>query len=954
MASITCKGASLVTLLVAAAVMQACGAEQATQLSSASSPAALIERDGQLYQPVRLVIQHPGEPAQVEVRIGDRFSQTVPLEKGSHEYEVLLPQVTQEQTVLLDVTLAGKSVVSQSLILRPVRKLTVYILPHSHTDIGYTAIQTEIERKQVDNLLQGMKYARQTADYPEGARFVWNVEVLWAADLYLQRMDDAQRAEFYQAVKNGQVALQGMYLNELTGLCRPEELVRLFRFATQLAQQCDVTIDSAMISDVPGYTWGTVTAMAQAGIKYFSVAPNYFDRIGDILVQWENKPFYWVGPTGQDRVLVWIPYRGYATSHIIRELTGQFVEEYQRHLDDTQYRFDIAYLRWAGHGDNAVPDPTICEFVKDWNEKYAWPEFIITSTGQAFRAFEARYGDQLPEVHGDWTPYWEDGAGSSARETALNRASSDRLVQAESLWAMFAPQSYPVPAFKEAWNHVLLYSEHTWGAWCSVTEPERQETQEQWEIKQSYANKADRQSRDLLRRALHAFDSQPDASRTAAGLIDVLNTASWTRTELVHVPAELSAAGDRVTDSEGRPLPSQRLRSGELAFLAKDVPPLGSRRFTIHAGPAQVVDRVTVTDSTLDNGLLRLHIDEKTGGIDRLEFSGLEMNLADLDSSHTLNEYLYLIGDDTNQLQRSGAVRISVQEPGPLVACLQIESAAPGCRRLTRTVRMIAGLDRVELLDRVDKERLVATDYRETTGKESVNFAFAFQVPEGQVRLHVPFGVIRPEIDQIPSACKNWFTVSRWADVSNNDFGVTWVTLDSPLVQVGGITATLLNSQTNPDVWRKRVVPTQQIYCWAMNNHWGTNYRAYQEGPTEFRFVLCPHRQYCPVTASRLAINYGQPLLVQPARGPQSLSPLLRVDSDQLLVTGLKPADDGAALIVRLWDASGTGGSTRIDWPRFQPRQIWLSDTSERPLRRLDTEITVPPWGLVTLRADLP
>jgi hypothetical protein len=99
-------------------------------------------------------------------------------------------------------------------------------------------------------------------------------------------------------------------------LSRPEELIRLFRYSTQLAGKTGVPIDSAMISDVPGYTWGTVPAMNQAGIRYFSVAPNYFDRIGDILVQWENKPFWWIGPDGESKVLVWIPFLGYATSHV--------------------------------------------------------------------------------------------------------------------------------------------------------------------------------------------------------------------------------------------------------------------------------------------------------------------------------------------------------------------------------------------------------------------------------------------------------------------------------------------------------------------------------------------------------------------------------------------------------------------------------------------------------------
>ncbi len=112
------------------------------------------------------------------------------------------------------------------------------------------------------------------------------------------------------------------------------------------------------------------------------------------------------------------------------------------------YPYDIAYIRWSGHGDNASPDPAICEFVKQWNAEHAWPKFKIASTSEAFRAFEARYGDKLPRVRGDWTPYWEDGAGSSALETGLNRASADRLSQAETLWAMLDPASYPAGAFE--------------------------------------------------------------------------------------------------------------------------------------------------------------------------------------------------------------------------------------------------------------------------------------------------------------------------------------------------------------------------------------------------------------------------------------------------------------------------------------------------------------------------
>ena len=154
---------------------------------------------------------------------------------------------------------------ARAVTLKPARQLVVYILPHSHTDIGYTAIQTDIEEKQINNLIQGLADARRTANYPEGARFVWNVEVLWAADLFLHRLSAKQQTEFFEAVKRGQVALNGMYLNELTGLCRPEELIRLFRYSTELGHRAGVPVDSAMISDVPGYTWGTVTRDGSGG-----------------------------------------------------------------------------------------------------------------------------------------------------------------------------------------------------------------------------------------------------------------------------------------------------------------------------------------------------------------------------------------------------------------------------------------------------------------------------------------------------------------------------------------------------------------------------------------------------------------------------------------------------------------------------------------------------------------
>jgi len=903
-------------------------------------------------QTLQVTIDHPyAEPAEVRLRVGDLPERAVRLTAGAQTLALKVPVSAQARSWQIEIAgQDGRTWARHPFMLPPFKRLTIYVLPHSHVDIGYTESQADIEEKQVNNLLTGIAAAKRTADYPEGARFVWNLEGLWPADLFLQRLGPGRRDEFLQAVSSGQVALNGMYVNTLTGLCRPEELVRLFRFGTQLRELTRAPLDSVMISDVPGYTWGTVSAMSQAGLRYLSAAPNYFDRIGDILVQWENRPFWWVGSSGKERVLVWVPSSGYALSHIIRRLSPRWLAGYAEELVRTDYPYEVAYIRWAGQGDNGVPDAAICDFVKEWNASHDWPRFVIGSVHDAFSALEKKHGAELPEVRGDWTPYWEDGAGSSALETAMNRNSSDRLAQAEALWAMRQPGSYPAADFERAIQQVLLYHEHTWGASRSVSAPNHRTTVEQWAGKRSYAVSADASSRDLLARAL----SLANAGEAVDG-IEVINASSWPRTGLVTLSRDIAAAGDRVTDAQGRPVPSQRLSSGELVLWVRDVPAFGSSRFTLAKGRPHADGAVRIDGLTLDNGLIRVSLDPVTGNVTELKIKGLEANLVDTSGGGAANAYLYFNGSDPARATGSGAATIRVKERGPLVASLLVESGAPGAFELTREIRLVAGADHVEIENFIDKQRLVAADYRSPEGKESVNFAFPFHVPDGQVRFDVPFGVVRPESDQIAGSCKNWLTVNRWADVSNAEQGVTWVSLDAPLIQVGGLTANLLNSQTNPAAWRKRIEPTQKFYAWVMNNHWGTNYRAFQEGPHTFRFLLRPHRGYDPAAATRLAVAASQPLLaVRAHRAPPSAGPRLQIDSPDVIVTGFKPSDDGKAVIYRLWGAGGKDVAMALRWSGPLPGRVSLSDTSERALAGAGGTVVVPAWGVITLRAELP
>ncbi len=326
---------------------------------------------------------------------------------------------------------------------------------------------------------------------------------------------------------------------------------------------------------------------------------------------------------------------------------------------------------------------------------------MITTDSEMFHAFEERYRDQIPSVSGDFTPYWEDGAASSARETSINRAAAERLVQAQTLWAMRGVQNYPAGKFNAAWREALLYDEHTWGAHNSITEPESDFALNQWRIKQAFALEAERQSRDLLAEALDAQEPSGQSTRLTCTTRHHGRAPTWWK-----CPVEWTVAGDRVTDEGGNPVPSQRLASGALVFLAKDVPPLGAARFRFQSGEPFIAGRAEANGPSLSNGAVTLTVDETTGAIASLACEGSPVNLVDGANGLGLNDYFYVAGRDPKTAQRNGPAKIAVKESGPLVAALEVTSDAPGCRGLTRELRVVAGLDHVDLSTTLDKENI--------------------------------------------------------------------------------------------------------------------------------------------------------------------------------------------------------------------------------------------------------
>ncbi len=199
--------------------------------------------------------------------------------------------------------------------LLPVAQRDVYVLPYSHNDIGYSDLQVNVERLQWRNIEVALDLIDRTRDYPADARYKWNVEILWPVESWLRQASPAQRARFFAAVRAGSIGLNAFLGGVQSGLATAPEMTHFFDYARALRDRDSLPIRTALISDIPGQSWGIVTALRESGVRWFALAPNNGDRVGYTIETWGDRPFWWTSQSGRDTVLMWVAGASYSLFH---------------------------------------------------------------------------------------------------------------------------------------------------------------------------------------------------------------------------------------------------------------------------------------------------------------------------------------------------------------------------------------------------------------------------------------------------------------------------------------------------------------------------------------------------------------------------------------------------------------------------------------------------------------
>ena len=920
----------------------------------------------------------------LEVSVNGAFAEMVRLPEsapGLDHFTLLLPPdvgVTQEVHVHLALR-RGKKELRQQIAIPAQRQWTVYIYPHSHVDIGYSNTQANVEIIHRRNLFNGIRIASETANNPEGSRYLWNPEVLWAVERTLKSATPEESKRLIDGMRKGYIRLDASYANVNTSVCADEELFHLFDESRTLQKLTGTSVNTFVQTDIPGISWGLIPVMQREGIKYVYHLFNGGGRVG-LTPEMTTRPFWWVGPDGKSKVLFFQPNtgylqftfkKGYATGRPwLGQLDPNKIPETIKtenprvnFLDDKllsvlgelekspSYPYDIYSLSWS-LWDNTPLDEDLPAAVKSWNSEYAYPHLIIASAGEILSAFDRKFGDQLPVLRGDLTEYWTDGVGTGAALTSMNRSTKERLIQTETLWSMINT-SRPAPRndFDEAWRNVILGTEHTWvfermgiGTgigfvdWSADQSPQDAFFRDDiFRVKKSYFREAEDRSKALLRETLAPIIDSTSSS------ITVFNTLSWSRGGLVAIPGGEPNQGARVTDEDGIAVPSQVLSTGELVFLASDVRAFGSKTYAVRNGrQADPEVPCTIDGIRASNGLLTVTLDAATGNIVSLMQNGLGHDYVNPSVDGGLNAFRQLPGG-SNMAHPDTLVTIKVKEKGPLVAEWQVESCARGCNAVIRRVRLVAGQPWVECADTVDKKKV--------TDKEGIHFGFAFNIANPTTRVDIPWAVMRVEEDQMPAANRNWLALQRWLDVSNEHHGVTWVSLDAPLFEVGGMTA---NIMVDGPGWLHHLDPSATIYSWALNNHWYTNFPLSQEGRIGFRYRVMPHAVgFSAAAANRFGMEQSQPLIGVPGTVRSNGRSIIALEgAPAVSVSILKTSDDGKSLIVRLRSVSDNPERVTLSWPARTPRLVRLCERGEEPGEEIHNDVVIPGNDFITLRAD--
>lgn len=896
--------------------------------SAVAISALLNGKEGKLSHPIKLQIANWDNKQQpIDIYINDKLSKNTSLTKGLNTIEVTVPETNVEQEVNIKLLSKNNKVGETDIKIKPVKKWTMYLVQHTHTDIGYTKPQTEILTEHLRYIDYAIEYCELTENYPDDAKFRWTCEASWAVREYLKNRPKEQIDKLKKWIDKGQIEVTAMFFNM-------SEIVDENSFKTFLEpirefKKHGIPVLAGMQNDVNGIAWCLTDYLPDLGVKYLTIGEHGHRALIPF-----DKPtvFKWESPSGKP-IYTYRPDH-YNTGNFFgiesgdADLIAPKLLNYLTNLEERNYPFDAVAAQYSGYfTDNSPPSIIENKFIEEWNKKYAYPKLRSALASEFLDYVTNNYRDKLETYRVAYPDWWTDGFGSAARETGASRKTHSDMITVEGMLSMAKMKGRKLPDnIEDRLRHIheslLFYDEHTFGYSESVRDPMAESTHVQWAEKSAYVWEGLKSAQMLYETSIGLI--QNDLARTKNPTITFFNTLNWKRSEMITAYIDFEVIprdkAFKVIDENGKTLKTQPLRSRRegtyYAIYAEDIPAMGYKTYEIIIDESQPSTPVTSTGeiTSIENEYYIIKVDAKKGAIESIYDKKLQTELVDNNAPWQLGAFIYETLDNRYQMERYtftdykreglSDVKITNGINGPIYQTINITGKSPGCDEnfgVKIEIRLYHHTKNIELAYAI--RRLPVTD---PTG---IYIAFPFKRDDAKLLFDVQGGVVAAGEDQLTGTSTGWNTVQNFVTARNGKAQFIVSSDLIPLYQLG-------NMLDGPFQYKKSY-EKPHAYSWVMNNYWVTNFKASQDGEFHWSYRITSSDDTSDTKASKFGWSNRVPLYarVMPTGKdngkPRSYS-AFSIDSDNLLMTSCTPSIDNNSVLLNVRELDGNVAKLRI------------------------------------------
>ncbi len=443
------------------------------------------------------------------------------IKTSAPETEIMADDLTKRQVQFL-------TVIKGDIMGSRIRD--VYIIHHSHTDIGYTDLQEQVIYNQVNNIRNVVSIIKR--GYETGSQekdFKWNCETYFCVEQYLQSASEEEKADFFDLVRKGNIGISATYLNG-TDLTDVEMLNRKTAKMQETFTAQGHPVKVAMNADINGISLGARDVLIRNGVEFLFT--NIHTHHGMYPLYQNQKPYFWENEAGK-RLLVWSGEHynlGNALGIVFNKNVNYMTESYfGRSGADTASK-----AQQSGQQDNDAAEEALNAALGSLRQKLessmaeyeesGYPyDFYITSVSGVFsdnapanpaiiatvNAFNRRFGEEVtlhmvtlqelydlirekiahaPVYRGAINDWWGNGVGSTPyavkhyKEALRLSHVCDRLEEKTGVRNQELADTGA--------HNAILYAEHTWGHSATIGSPYETMVTNLDIRKTSYASKA--------------------------------------------------------------------------------------------------------------------------------------------------------------------------------------------------------------------------------------------------------------------------------------------------------------------------------------------------------------------------------------------------------------------------------------------------------------------------------